>query len=87
MEKNTKVVVGIAFFLIIILLFFMYISITKNNEQEFVNVSIGFIEPRGNGSLAIIEFADFQCPVCGEQEPILKQVLDNFRTLCRDLRI
>lgn len=79
MEKNTKVIIGVAFFLIIILLFFIFFStFNPGNENEIVNVNTGLIEARGNGTIEIIEFSDFQCPICGEQEPILKQVLDNF---------
>lgn len=78
MERNTKVFLGFVFFLIIILLFFMLVSLPKNktNENEIIKVSTGFFPALGQGEIKIIEFSDFACPVCKTQSPILKKLLE-----------
>ena len=40
---------------------------------------------RGNAkaSVSIIEFSDFECPYCGEEYPIIKQLLDTYGTQIR----
>src|SRR3989344_4892444 len=79
MEKNTKVIL-IFFLAIVILVLVMYFSVTNpnDNKEEIVNISTGFFPALGSGEIKIIEFSDFACPVCKLQEPILKQVSEEY---------
>ena len=81
MEKNTKVIL-VFFVAIAVLVAIMYFSVIKSsgnrNENAVVNISNGFFDARGNGSIEIIEFSDFQCPVCGQQEPVLQKILNEY---------
>ncbi len=82
MERNTKVIL-IFFLVIAILVAIMYFSISRinnqTNENEFVEVGKGFFPALGSGSIEIIEFSDFACPVCKLNEPIIKEVIERYR--------
>ena len=79
MEKNTKVIL-IFFSIIAVLLFVMLASLPKQANEEAVNVNLdnGFFPALGHGEIEIIEFSDFECPVCGKQEAVLREVLDSY---------
>ena len=81
MERNTKVIL-IFFIAIAVLVAIMYFSTIKTSDNRKVNdvanISNGFFDARGNGSIKIIEFSDFQCPVCKLNEPIIKEVIEKY---------
>ena len=79
MEKNTKVIIAMGISLIVILLFFMYLSNLNNGSKEIADVSIGFLEPLGSGNIRVIEFSDFQCPACKGAEPAVKEIIDEHK--------
>lgn len=77
MERNTKAIL-ISFLIITILLLIMYFSLPKQEKKESISVSTGFFPGIGNGSIKIIEFSDFACPVCKIQAPVIKEIIKGY---------
>lgn len=53
------------------------------NERLVVDVGTAPIRGPSDASVTLVEFGDFQCPYCGEEEPIVQQLSSAYGTELR----
>ena len=56
----------------------------RTTENKFIDVSEAPMEGNPNARVTLVEFADYECPHCKRFQPVLRQVLDEFR---KEIRI
>jgi len=56
----------------------------RATEPKFIDVSEAPVEGNPNARVTLVEFADYECPHCKRFQPVLRQVLDEFR---KEIRI
>lgn len=79
-----------ALFSVGIFMFFVYVSNQSRIDVSKTDISVAQIGTKSNGNIAdqvygnknakvtIIEYADYQCPGCGEVAPIIKAAVDAY---------
>jgi len=56
----------------------------RSTEQKFIDVSEAPMEGNPSARVTLVEFADYECPHCKRFQPVLRQILDEFR---KEIRI
>ncbi|HEX2660415.1 MAG TPA: thioredoxin domain-containing protein [Polyangia bacterium] len=56
----------------------------RSTDQKFIDVAEAPMEGNANARVTLVEFADYECPHCKRFQPVLRQILDEFR---KDIRI
>ncbi|HEY8923921.1 MAG TPA: thioredoxin domain-containing protein [Polyangia bacterium] len=56
----------------------------RATEPKFIDVSEAPVEGNPSAKVSLVEFADYECPHCKRFQPVLRQVLDEFR---RDIKV
>jgi protein-disulfide isomerase len=56
----------------------------RSTDAKFIDVSEAPMEGNPNARVTLVEFADYECPHCKRFQPVLRQILDEFR---KDVRI
>jgi protein-disulfide isomerase len=51
----------------------------RSTDQKFIDVSEAPMEGNVNARVTLVEFADYECPHCKRFQPVLRQILDEFR--------
>jgi protein-disulfide isomerase len=68
--------------LIIVGVFVGYVFTTKKSSQSTSPTLVGVLTEHkkgaGNKKVSLVEYGDFQCPVCAQYYPILKQIKEKY---------
>ena len=56
----------------------------RSTDAKFIDVSEAPMEGNPNARVTLVEFADYECPHCKRFQPVLRQILDEFR---KEIRI
>jgi protein-disulfide isomerase len=48
-------------------------------EPKFIDVAEAPMEGSANAKITLVEFADYECPHCKRFQPVLRQILDEFK--------
>ena len=51
----------------------------RSTDTKFIDVSDSPMEGNPNAKVTLVEFADYECPHCKRFQPVLRQILDEFR--------
>lgn len=86
MSKEAKIITGIGVITLIVLFGSMFLLSSSSNQVDNSKLSDETILKKNNNhkiatdsaKVTIVEFADFQCPACGQAYPQIKQVLNDF---------
>jgi protein-disulfide isomerase len=56
----------------------------RSTDAKFIDVSEAPMEGNPSARVTLVEFADYECPHCKRFQPVLRQILDEFR---KEIRI
>ncbi len=87
MNQDMKIIIGIVAASVVILaagVFFAYKSDKSQTNAKPVDASIlvrddSYKTATGSASVTIVEFADYQCPACKSAQPVVKQILSEYK--------
>ncbi|MES1205715.1 MAG: thioredoxin domain-containing protein [Pseudomonadota bacterium] len=51
----------------------------RTAQPKFIDVADAPMEGSANAKIALVEFADYECPHCKRFQPVLRQILDEFK--------
>ncbi len=83
MSTETKVMIGILVGTVVLLAIFALVSKPKtdtsvSNKVQTVDTSGAWANGPKNAPITMVEFTDFQCPVCGRAFPVIEQALKDY---------
>jgi len=55
----------------------------RNSEPKMIDVAEAPMEGNPKAKVALVEFADYECPHCKRFQPVLRQILDEFKNEVR----
>lgn len=80
-----KFVLGLVF--VVALLFaYYFFAMSTRTETPAVDIAISktdHVRGAGDGKLTLVEFGDFQCPACGAYDPLVRQVVEDNKTIVK----
>lgn len=76
MKKHPWKIIGAIAFLLLAASFY-WSSTAGDKANEGVEIASHVIGPK-DATVALTEYSDFQCPACGQFNPIMKDVLDQY---------
>lgn len=87
MTQDIKILGGMGIITIILLVGAAFLIGGGSNQTETLTPSQQQLLVRGDSSrignpsakLKVIEFGDFQCPACGQANPVVEQILKNYK--------
>jgi protein-disulfide isomerase len=88
MSNEVKIIIGISILTIVLvvgaaLLFGGAAQTTPGNGQPIKNTSVLIRktspEINNHSKVTLVEFGDFECPACGEEYPVVTQILKNYK--------
>jgi protein-disulfide isomerase len=88
MSREFKIL-GILTILVLIGVGALFLFIPSSNTKTTSQATLVRSDSptRGNGSVEVVEFADFQCPACAEAAPALEQIARDYKNVKLVFRI
>ncbi len=88
LTNEVKIVIGISVITLVLVVGAAFLfggnsSSTSQNTQPIKNANIlirpSSAEINNHSKVTLVEFGDFQCPACGEEYPVVTQLLQNYK--------